>query len=99
MYTFSKCISLNRQENDKGGLPYWNDESALEWLEYYHNNKLKFKNHRLWIGKSHQEKYLKSYVTINADEIKLAYDKGLITDEMVTNLWCPTLKKKLSVEE
>ena len=30
--------------------------------------------------------------------IKYAYDKGLITDEMVTNLWCPTLKTKLSVD-
>ena len=99
MYTFSKSLSQDRKENEKNKLPYWNGESALEWLEYYHNNKLKFKNHRLWIAKSHQEKYLKSYVTINADEIKYAYDKGLITDEMVTNLWCPTLKSKLSVED
>ena len=99
MYSFSKSISLDRKENEKNKLPYWNGESALEWLEYYHNNKLKFKNHRLWIAKSHQEKYLKNYVTINADEIKYAYDKGLITDEMVTNLWCPTLKSKLSVED
>ena len=99
MYSFSKSISQDRKENKRGGLPYWNGESALEWLEYYHNNKLKFRNHRIWISKSHQEKYLKSYVTINADEIKYAYDKGLITDEMVTNLWCPTLKKKMSVDE
>ena len=99
LYTFSKSISLDRKENDKGGLPYWNDESALDWLKYYHDNKLKFKNHRLWIAKSHQEKYLKQYVTLTADEIKLAYDKGLITDEMVTNLWCPTLKSKLSVDD
>ena len=98
MYSFSKSISKDRKENKKGGLPYWNGESALEWLEYFQENKLKFRNHRIWISKSHQEKYLKSYVTINADEIKYAYDKGLITDEMVTNLWCPTLKTKLSVD-
>ena len=99
MYTFSKSISLDRKENTKNKLPYWNGEDALTWLEYYRDNKLKFKNHRLWIAKSHQEKYLKHYVTLNADEIKLGYDKGLITDEMVTNLWCPTLKTKLSVED
>ena len=99
MYTFSKSISLDRKENTKNKLPYWNGEDALTWLEYYRDNKLKFKNHRLSIAKSHQEKYLKHYVTLNADEIKLGYDKGLITDEMVTNLWCPTLKTKLSVED
>ena len=99
MYSFSKSLSLDRKENDKAGLPYWNGESVLEWLKYYKDNKLKFKNHRLWIGKSHQEKYLTSYVTITADEIKQAYKEGLITDEMVTNLWCPTLKQKLTVEE
>mgnify|MGYP003112951066 FL=1 len=98
MYSFSKSISKDRKENKKGGLPYWNGESALEWLQYYQENKLKFKNHRIWISKSHQEKYLKSYVTISADEIKQAYKDGLITDEMVTNLWCPTLKTKLSVD-
>ena len=54
MYTFSKSVSLDRKENDKGGLPYWNEESALEWLEYYQQNKLQFKNHRIWISKSHQ---------------------------------------------
>ena len=99
MYTFSKSLSLDRKENKKGRLPYWNGESAVEWLKYYQENKLKFKNHRLWIAKSHQEKYLKSYVTITADEIKQAYQDGLITDDMVTNLWCPTLKKKLSVDD
>ena len=98
MYSFSKSISKDRKENKKGGLPYWNGESAVEWLQYYQENKLKFKNHRIWISKSHQEKYLKSYVTISADEIKQAYEEGLITDEMVTNLWCPTLKTKLSVD-
>ena len=99
MYTFSKSLSLDRKENKKGRLPYWNGESAVEWLKYYQENKLKFKNHRLWIAKSHQEKYLKSYVTITADEIKQAHQAGFITDDMVTNLWCPTLKKKLSVDE
>ena len=44
MYSFSKSVSLDRKENDKGGLPYWNEESALDWLEYYHDNKLKFKD-------------------------------------------------------
>jgi len=99
MYSFSKSISKDRKENKKGRLPYWNGESAIEWLKYYQDNKLKFKNHRIWISKSHQEKYLKSYVTISADEIKQAYKDGLITDEMVTNLWCPTLKTKLSVDD
>ena len=99
MYTFSKSLSLDRKENKSGGGIYWDGESALPWLEYYNNNKLKFSKFRLWIAKSHQEKYFKQYVTINADEIKYAYDKGLITDEMLTNIWCPTLKKKLSVED
>ena len=99
MYSFSKSVSLDRKENDKGGLPYWNEESALEWLEYYHDNKLKFKDIRLWISKSHKEEYLKQYVTLTADQIREAHSKGLITDEMVTNLWCPTLKKLLSVDE
>ena len=99
MYTFSKSLSLSRKENKSGGGIYWNGESALEWLQYYNDNKLKFSKFKLWIAKSHQEKYLKSYVTITADEIRLAYDNGLITDEMLTNVWCPTLKKKLSVEE
>ena len=99
MYSFSKSVSLDRKENDKGGLPYWNEESALEWLEYYHENKLKFKDIRLWISKSHKEEYLKQYVTLTADQIREAYSKRLITDEMVTNLWCPTLKKLLSVDE
>ena len=99
MYTFSKSLSLSRKENKSGGGIYWNGESALEWLQYYNDNKLKFSKFKLWIAKSHQEKYLKSYVTITADEIRLADDNGLITDEMLTNVWCPTLKKKLSVEE
>ena len=47
MYTFSKSLSLDRKENKKGRLPYWNGESAVEWLKYYQENKLKFKNHRL----------------------------------------------------
>jgi len=42
MYTFSKSISLTRKENNQGKLPYWNGESALEWLRYYHDNSLKF---------------------------------------------------------
>ena len=99
MYTFSKSISLDMKENTRNKLPYWSGESAVEWLKYYQDNKLKFKNHRLWICKSHQEKYFKTYVTITADEIKQAYKDGLITDEMVTNLWCPTLKSKLSVDD
>ena len=99
MYTFSKSLSLDRKENKKGRLPYWNGESAVEWLRYYHENKLKFGNHRLWIAKSHQEKYFKQYVTIKADDIRQAYRDGLITDDMITNLWCPTLKKKLTVDE
>ena len=99
MYTFSKSLSLDRKENKKGRLPYWNGESAVEWLKYYHENKLKFKNYKLWIAKSHQEKYFKQYVTIKADDIRRAYQDGLITDAMVTNLWCPTLKKKLTVDE
>jgi hypothetical protein len=98
MYTFSKSISLDMKENVRNKLPYWSGESAVEWLKYYQDNKLKFKNHRLWIAKSHQEKYLKQYVTITADEIKQAHKDGLITDDMVTNLWCPTLKSKLSVD-
>ena len=99
MYTFSKSLSLDRKENKKGRLPYWNGESAVEWLRYYNENKLKFKNHRLWIAKSHQEKYFKQYVTIKADDIRRAYQEGSITDAMVTNLWCPTLKKKLTIDE
>ena len=99
MYSFSKSISQDRKENKKGRLPYWNGESAVEWLKYFQENKLKFRNHRIWISKSHQEKYLKSYVTISADEIRQAVKDGLITEDMVTNLWCPTLKKKMSVDE
>ncbi len=99
MYTFSKSLSLNRKENKSGGGIYWDGESALDWLEYYNNNKLKFSKFKLWIAKSHQEKYFKQYVTINADEIRTAHSKGLITDEMLTNIWCPTLKKKLSLED
>ena len=34
MYTFSKSISQSRKENDQGKLPYWDGESALEWLRY-----------------------------------------------------------------
>ena len=83
MYSFSKSLSKDRKENEKNKLPYWNDESAVEWLKYYQDNKLKFKNHRLWISKSHQEKYLNSYVTLTAEEIKQAHKDGLITDEMV----------------
>ena len=99
MYTFSKSLSLDRKENKSGGGIYWDGESALDWLEYYNNNKLKFSKFRLWIAKSHQEKYFKQYVTITADDIRLAHNKGLITDEMLTNIWCPTLKKKLSIED
>ena len=99
MYSFSKSISLDRKENEKNKLPYWNGETAVEWLKYYQENKLKFKDHRLWISKSHQEKYLKQYVTITAEEIKQAHTDGLITDEMITNLWCPTLKVKLTIDD
>jgi hypothetical protein len=99
MYAFSKSISLARKENNQGKLPYWNGESALEWLRYYHDNSLKFNKVRIWIAKSHQSKYFDSYVTIKADEIRQAYNDGLITDEMLTNIWCPTLKQKLSLDE
>jgi len=99
MYAFSKSISLTRKENNQGKLPYWNGESALEWLRYYHDNSLKFNKVRIWIAKSHQSKYFDSYVTIKADEIRQAYNDGLITDEMLTNIWCPTLKQKLSLDE
>ena len=99
MYSFSKSLSMNRKENEQGHKIYWDGESALDWLEYYHKNPLKFSKFKLWISKSHQEKYLKTYVTLNADEIKYAYDKGLITSEMVTNLWCPTLRKRVAVED
>ena len=84
MYTFSKSISQNRKENDQGKLPYWDGESALEWLRYYKDNPLKFSKHKIWISKSHQSKYFKTYVTIGADEIRQAHAKGLITDEMLT---------------
>ena len=99
MYSFSKSLSKDRRENTKNKLPYWSGESAVEWLKYYQDNKLKFKQHRIWISKSHQEKYLKDYVTLTAEDIQQAYKDGLITDEMITNLWCPTLKKILSIDE
>ena len=99
MYTFSKSLSLDRKENKSGGGIYWDGEDPLNWLLYYNENKLKFSKFKLWISKSHQEKYFKQYVTITADEIRLAHGKGLITDEMLTNIWCPTLKKKLSVDD
>ena len=70
MYAFSKSISLDRKENKKGGLPYWNGESAEEWLRYYNDNPLKFKNHRIWISKSHEEKYFDQYVPIKAMILK-----------------------------
>ena len=99
MYTFSKSISNDRKENKKGGLPYWNGEDAKEWLRYYKDNPLKFKNHRVWIGKSHEEKYFEQYVTIKADDIKKLHSEGVITDEMVTNLHCSTLGRLVSVDE
>ena len=37
MYSFSKSISQNRKENEQGKLPYWDGETALEWLKYYKN--------------------------------------------------------------
>ena len=49
MYTFSKSISLDRKENKQGGLPYWNGETATEWLKYYSENKGKFSKYRIWI--------------------------------------------------
>ena len=99
MYTFSKSISKNRKENEQGGLPYWDGENAIEWLKYYKQNSLKFNKIKLWIAKSHQSKYFNSYVTITADEIRQAHVDGLITDDMLTNIWCPTLKQKLSLSD
>jgi len=99
MYSFSKSISQNRKDNEQGKLPYWDGESALEWLQYYNDNPLKFNKMKIWIAKSHQSKYFKSYVTITADEIREAHSKGLITDEMLTNIWCPTLKQKMKLED
>ena len=99
MYAFSKSISFDRKENKKGGLPYWNGESAEEWLQYYKDNSLKFKNHRIWISKSHETKYFKQYVHLKADEIKRLHKEGLITEQMLTNLWCPTLKRIVDVDE
>jgi len=99
MYTFSKSLSLNRKENKSGGGIYWDGEDATDWLGYYQDNKLKFSKFKLWIAKSHQEKYFDQYVTIKAEEIRWAHRQGLITDEMLTNIWCPTLKKKLSLED
>ena len=43
MYTFSKSVSQDRKENEKGGVTLLERKSALDWLEYYHDNKLKFK--------------------------------------------------------
>jgi hypothetical protein len=99
MYSFSKSLSLNRKENEQGKKIYWGGESATDWLQYYKDNPLKFSKFRIWIAKSHQSKYFKQYVTITADEIRQAYKDGLITDGMLTNVWCPTLKKKLSVDD
>ena len=95
MYTFSKSISLDRKENKQGGLPYWNGETATEWLKYYSENKGKFSKYRIWISKSHQEKYFKQYVCIKADDIRKLYNEGIITDEMLTNVHCPTLNGQL----
>ena len=99
MYSFSKSLSLDRKENEQGHKIYWDGENALEWLRYYKDNPLKFSKFRIWISKSHQSKYFKQYVTITADEIRLAYEQGLITDDKLTNIWCPTLKKKVSLED
>ena len=99
MYTFSKSISLDRKENKQGGLPYWNGETATEWLKYYSENKGKFSKYRIWISKSHQEKYFKQYVCIKADDIRKLYNEGIITDEMLTNIHCPTLKRIVGVDE
>ena len=55
---------------------------------------------KIWISKSHQSKYFKTYVTISADQIRHElHAEGLITDDMLTNIWCPTLKQKLSLDE
>ena len=97
MYSFSKSISQNRKENEQGKLPYWDGETALEWLRYYNDNSLKFSKHKIWISKSHQTKYFDTYVTITADEIRQAHAEGLITDDMLTNVWCPTLKQKMKL--
>ena len=51
--------------------------------------------HKIWISKSHQSKYFKTYVTISADQIRQAHAEGLITDDMLTNVWCPTLKQQV----
>ena len=99
MYSFSKSISNDKKENEKGGLPYWSGEDAETWLTYYKNNPEQFKNHRIWISKSHEKKYFKKYVHIKADEIRSLHGKGLLTDEMLTNLWCPTLKRIIKLEE
>ena len=99
MYSFSKSISQNRKENEQGKLPYWDGETALEWLRYYNDNSLKFSKHKIWISKSHQTKYFDTYVTITADEIRQAHAEGLITDDMLTNVWCPTLKQKMKLDE
>ena len=99
MYSFSKSLSLNRKENEQGKKIYWDGENACQWLEYYNDNKLKFSKFRIWISKSHQEKYFDQYVTITAEDIRLSYERGLITDEMLTNVWCPTLKKKIKLED
>ena len=99
MYSFSKSLSLDRKENEQGKKIYWDGESATDWLKYYNDNKLKFSKFRIWISKSHQEKYLKQYVTIKAEDIRLAHKNGLISDEMLTNIWCPTLKKKISLDD
>ena len=99
MYAFSKSISLDRKENEQNKLPYWDGESAVEWLRHYHQNLSQFKGFKIWICKSHQEKYFKEYVTIKADDIRMLYDEGEITDDILRNIYCSTLKKSLTVDE
>ena len=99
MYAFSKSISLDRKENEQNKLPYWDGESAVEWLRHYHQNLSQFKGFKIWICKSHKEKYFKEYVTIKADDIRMLYDKGEITDDILRNIYCSTLKKSLTADE
>ena len=92
MYSFSKSISQNRKENEQGKLPYWDGETALEWLRYYKDNPLKFSKHKIWISKSHQSKYFKTYVTISADHLTCFHAEGLITDDMLTQCLVPDIE-------
>ncbi len=99
MYIFSKSVSFDRKENEQGGPIYWNGESAVEWLRYYKANPDKFKGFKIWIAKSHVEKYFKMYVNIKADDLRMLYEEGTITDDVLTNVYCSTLKRHLNINE